>query len=223
MAPVVVDPTAAYATHGGSGPGRDGIASPCARKYPPLSDVFGQGRAVPMFAAGLHSTTLTAAADAQRKRPQSGVRVGQAAGSGQGPFRGNVRRAPEAVLPAARHDPPRRPRGVQSVGGFAPSYRGAWPGLLAGFVQKAPEAILLFDEIERPELAGIIRTTGASRRPAPASTRMRSPSAWPATDGGGVFPASLETRVPQRGHRHLHAPQCRHRVIVPSFAAAGFQ
>jgi len=68
----VVAPTAtAYATHGGSGLGCDSIASPCARKYPPLSDVFGQERAVPTFLAGLHSAEWTAAADAQRNRPEA--------------------------------------------------------------------------------------------------------------------------------------------------------
>jgi len=95
--------------------------------------------------------------------------------------------------------------------------------LLAGFVQKAPKAMLLFEETERRSLYGSSEPQGhlgGQCQPAPAYDPRQLGQRRMAAE---FSPAGLDTRAPQGGREHLHAPQFAHPVIISSFAAGGFQ
>jgi cell division protease FtsH len=120
-----------------------------------LSKVFGQDHAVQAVVEGLYNAQVTAAADKQRKRPE-GIFV----------FVGppGVGKTYMAELCAARLERPFRRFDMTSytdhqahneLVGFAEVYKDAKPGLLTGFVDSNPKAILLFDEIEKAHVNAI--------------------------------------------------------------------
>jgi cell division protease FtsH len=113
-----------------------------------LSKVFGQDHAVQAVVEGLYNAQVTAD-DKQRKRPE-GIFV----------FVGppGVGKTYMAELCAARLERPFRRfdmtgytdhQAHNELVGFAESYKDAKPGQLTGFVDSNPNAILLFDEIEK--------------------------------------------------------------------------
>ncbi len=117
-----------------------------------LSKVFGQDHAVQAFVEGLYNSGVTATADKERKRPE-GIFV----------FVGppGVGKTYMAELCSVRLERPFRRFDMTAYSdhqahndlvGFAPSYQGAQPGKLTGFVSSHPNAILLFDEIEKAHL-----------------------------------------------------------------------
>jgi len=120
-----------------------------------LSKVFGQDHAVQAIVEGLYNAQITAAADKQRKRPE-GIFV----------FAGppGVGKTYMAELCAARLERPFRRfdmtgytdhQAHNDLVGFAEVYKDAKPGQLTGFVDSNPNAILLFDEIEKAHLNAI--------------------------------------------------------------------
>ncbi len=117
-----------------------------------LSKVFGQDHAAQAFVEGLYNAQVTAAADKDRKRPE-GIFI----------FVGppGVGKTYMSELCAAQLKRPFRRFDMTSFSdhqshndliGFAESYKGAQPGQLTGFVDSNPNAILLFDEIEKAHL-----------------------------------------------------------------------
>lgn len=117
-----------------------------------LSKVFGQDHAAQAFVEGLYNAQVTATADKQRRRPE-GIFV----------FAGppGVGKTYMSELCAARLERPFRRfdmtgytdhQAHNDLVGFAESYKGAQPGQLTGFVDSNPNAILLFDEIEKAHL-----------------------------------------------------------------------
>ncbi len=117
-----------------------------------MSKVFGQDHAVQAFVEGLYNSRVTAVADKSRKRPE-GIFV----------FAGppGVGKTYMAELCAAHLERPFRRfdmtaytdhQAHNDLVGFAPSYQGAQPGQLTGFAHSNPNAILLFDEIEKAHL-----------------------------------------------------------------------
>lgn len=117
-----------------------------------LSRIFGQDHAVHAFVEGLYNAEVTAAADRERKRPAAVFVFAGPPGVGKTYM---------SELSASHLDRPFRrfdmtgftdQQSHNQLVGFAPSYSGAQAGMLTGFVEKSPNAVLLFDEIEKAHL-----------------------------------------------------------------------
>ena len=117
-----------------------------------LVKVFGQDHAVQVFVEGLFNAEVVAASDRQRKAPR-GVFV----------FVGppGVGKTFLAELGASHLDRPFKRFDMSAYAdhqhqnalvGWEETYKGAQPGVLTGFVEKNPNAVLLFDEIEKAHL-----------------------------------------------------------------------
>jgi cell division protease FtsH len=117
-----------------------------------LSKVFGQDHAVHAFIEGLYNSQVTAGVDWNRKQPIATFVFSGPPGVGKTYM---------AELCAAHLKRPFKRFDMTAYSdhqadnqliGFAPAYRGAKPGQLTGFVKQNPNAILLFDEIEKAHL-----------------------------------------------------------------------
>lgn len=114
--------------------------------------VFGQEHAIHAFVEGLFNAEVVAAADVARKTPEAVFVFAGPPGVGKTFLAG---------LGAAHLDRPFKRFDMSgysdhqqhtSLVGWARSYMGARPGILTEFVEKNPNAILLFDEIEKCHL-----------------------------------------------------------------------
>ena len=117
-----------------------------------LSKVFGQDHAVHAFVEGLYNAQVTAGADQGRKQPIATFVFAGPPGVGKTYM---------AELCAAHLKRPFKRFDMTAYSdhfadrilhGFEPSYQAAKAGLLTGFVKQNPNAILLFDEIEKAHL-----------------------------------------------------------------------
>jgi len=117
-----------------------------------LSKIFGQNHAVNAFAEGVFNSEVVAYADTERKTPKA---LFVFAGP---PGVGKTFLAETAAIylgcPCKRFDMSSYSGSYQneSLIGLAKSYKGAKPGILTEFVEKNPDAILLFDEIEKAHI-----------------------------------------------------------------------
>lgn len=120
-----------------------------------LAKVFGQGHAILAFEEGLYHSQCAVLADQERRRPSAVFLFAGPPGVGKTYL---------AELAAARLGRPFKRFDMtgysdnlafQQLVGYAASYRGAGPGALTGFVARNPEAVLLFDEIEKAHLTTI--------------------------------------------------------------------
>ena len=117
-----------------------------------LSRVFGQDHAVHAFVEGLFSAEVFAAADANRRSPRAvfvfagppGVGKTYLAEQGASFLGRPFRRFDMSAFSGHQQN--------ESLVGMAKSYHGAHPGTLTEFVEKNPDAVLLFDEIEKSHL-----------------------------------------------------------------------
>lgn len=114
--------------------------------------VFGQDHAIHAFVEGLFNAEVVAAADVARTTPEAVFVFAGPPGVGKTFLAG---------LGAAHLDRPFKRFDMSgysdhqqhtSLVGFAKSYMGAHSGILTEFVEKNPNAILLFDEIEKCHL-----------------------------------------------------------------------
>jgi cell division protease FtsH len=114
--------------------------------------VFGQDHAVEAFVEGLFNAEVVAVSDIERQAPQAVFVFAGPPGVGKTFL---------AELGAARLDRPFKRLDMSAYAdhqaqsalvGWEESYKGAQPGLLTGFVEKNPNAVLLFDEIEQAHL-----------------------------------------------------------------------
>ncbi|HOQ05117.1 MAG TPA: AAA family ATPase [Anaerohalosphaeraceae bacterium] len=114
-----------------------------------LERLFGQDHAVQAFVEGVFNAEVTAAADSQRRCPRAVFVFAGPPGVGKTFL---------AELGAACLDRPFKRFDMsaysghqqnEALVGIARSFQGAHPGLLTEFVEKNPEAVLLFDEIEK--------------------------------------------------------------------------
>jgi ATP-dependent metalloprotease FtsH len=114
-----------------------------------LENVFGQDHAVHAFVEGLFNAEVVTAADSGRKRPE-GIFV-FAGPPGVGKTYLAELGASLLGRPFKRFDMTAFSGHEQNDGliGMAKMYRGAHPGGLTEFVDKNPNAVLLFDEIEK--------------------------------------------------------------------------
>jgi cell division protease FtsH len=117
-----------------------------------LSKVFGQDHAVHAFVEGLYNAQVTAGADRDRKPPIAMFVFAGPPGVGKTYLAELC--AVHLKRPFKRFDMTAYSdhQAENQLIGFAPAYRGAKAGLLTGFVRQNPNAILLFDEIEKAHL-----------------------------------------------------------------------
>jgi ATP-dependent metalloprotease FtsH len=117
-----------------------------------LKKVFGQDHAVHAFVEGLFNAEVIAHADTARKSPSAIFVFAGPPGVGKSYL---------AKLGASYFKHPYRQFNMSSYSdlqshlqlvGFQPAFRAAQPGILTGFVEKNPDAYLLFDEIEKAHL-----------------------------------------------------------------------
>lgn len=117
-----------------------------------LSKVFGQDHAVHAFIEGFYNAQVTAGADQDRKQPIATFVFAGPPGVGKTYM--SELCAAHLKRPFKRFDMTAYSdhQADNQLIGFAPAYRGAKAGLLTGFVKQNPNAILLFDEIEKAHL-----------------------------------------------------------------------
>ncbi|MBI4799603.1 MAG: AAA family ATPase, partial [Desulfarculus sp.] len=120
-----------------------------------LAKVFGQDHAILAFEEGLYHSQCAVLADQERRRPSAVFLFAGPPGVGKTYL---------AELAAARLERPFKRFDMtgysdnlafQQMVGYAASYRGAGPGALTGFVARNPDAVLLFDEIEKANLTTV--------------------------------------------------------------------
>ena len=114
-----------------------------------LARLYGQDHAVHAFVEGLFNAEVVATADTKRKSPRALFVFAGPPGVGKTYL---------AELGASHLDRPFKRFDMSAYAGhehsadligWAKSYRGAKPGYLTEFVEKNPNAVLLFDEIEK--------------------------------------------------------------------------
>jgi ATP-dependent metalloprotease FtsH len=117
-----------------------------------LVKVFGQDHAVQAFVEGLFNAEIVAASDLQRKAPRAVFVFAGPPGVGK-TFLAELG-ASHLGRPFKRFDMSAYADHQQqnALVGWEESYKGAQPGVLTGFVEKNPNAVLLFDEIEKAHL-----------------------------------------------------------------------
>ena len=117
-----------------------------------LQKVYGQDHAVETFIEGLFNAQATATADKKRKAPSAVFIFAGPQGVGK-TFLAEAGAA-SLKLPFKRFDMTAYSGHQQNemLVGMDKVYNGARPGILTEFVEKNPDAILLFDEIEKAHL-----------------------------------------------------------------------
>lgn len=120
-----------------------------------LKRVFGQDHAVHDFVEGLFNAEVVAAADEKRKAPRALFVFAGPPGVGK-TFLAELG-ASHLDRPFKRFDMSAYSSHHQSdaLVGMSKSYHGAHPGVLTEFVEKNPNAIILFDEIEKAHATAI--------------------------------------------------------------------
>ena len=118
-----------------------------------LEKIFGQDHAVNTFVEGLFSAEVLASADKERKKPRAVFLFTGPPGVGKTFLAENgtkaLGRTFERFDMSSYSD---HQVSVHLLTGVQRSYQGAHPGELTGFVKKHPNAVLLFDEIEKAHL-----------------------------------------------------------------------
>lgn len=117
-----------------------------------LARIFGQDHAIEAFIDGLFNAEITAEADQERRAPRAlfvfagppGVGKTYLAESGATALERPFKRFDMSAF-SGHHQ-------GETLVGIARNYQGAQPGLLTGFVDQHPDAVLLFDEIEKAHL-----------------------------------------------------------------------
>ncbi|MFC1569380.1 AAA family ATPase [bacterium] len=120
-----------------------------------LKRIFGQDHAIQAFIEGLFSAEVVAAADTERKAPRAififagppGVGKTYLAELGASVLETPYRRYDMSAYSGHQQN--------EQLVGMAKSFHAAHPGTLTEFVEKNPEAILLFDEIEKAHIKTI--------------------------------------------------------------------
>jgi ATP-dependent metalloprotease FtsH len=117
--------------------------------------IFGQDHAINAFVEGLYNAQATANADTERKRPSAVFVFAGPPGVGKTYLSETC--ATYLERPFKRFDMTGFSDHQQhnQLVGFAPSFQSAQPGTLTSFVAEHPNAILLFDEIEKAHLNAV--------------------------------------------------------------------
>jgi len=114
--------------------------------------IFGQDHVIHAFVEGLFNAELTASSDIERKKPKGLFVFAGPPGVGKTYLAEEGAKALEK--PFKRFDMSSFSGHESSVTliGMHPSYKGAHSGTLTEFVEKNPNAVLLFDEIEKANI-----------------------------------------------------------------------
>ena len=114
--------------------------------------VFGQDHAIHTFIEGICNSEIAKSVDKERKRPAAVFLLAGPPGVGKTYTAELV--ASYLKRPFKRFDMTgfADHQSQNTLVGFSPSYKDAHSGLLTGFVENNPDAILLFDEIEKTHL-----------------------------------------------------------------------
>jgi ATP-dependent metalloprotease FtsH len=120
-----------------------------------LTKVFGQDHAVYAFVEGVFNAEVVAAADTKRKAPRAlfvfagppGVGKTYLAELGASVLERPFKRFDMSAYSGHQQN--------EALVGVAKNYQGAHPGTLTEFVEKNPNAVLLFDEIEKSHIKTI--------------------------------------------------------------------
>ena len=120
-----------------------------------LTKVFGQDHAVHAFVEGVFNAEVVAAADIKRKAPRAlfvfagppGVGKTYLAELGAFVLERPFKRFDMSAYSGQQQN--------EALVGVAKNYQGAHPGTLTEFVEKNPNAVLLFDEIEKSHIKTI--------------------------------------------------------------------
>jgi cell division protease FtsH len=117
-----------------------------------LAKVFGQDHAIHAFVEGIFSAEVVASADVKRKAPRALFVFAGPPGVGKTFLAESA--AGWLERPFMRFDMSTYSdhQASNELVGFAKSYQAARPGTLTGFVEKHPDAVLLFDEVEKAHL-----------------------------------------------------------------------
>lgn len=117
-----------------------------------LAKVFGQDHAVHAFVEGIFNAEVVANADVKRKAPRALFVFAGPPGVGKTFLAESA--AAWLERPFQRFDMSTYSdhQASNELVGWAKSYQAAHPGTLTGFVEKNPDAVLLFDEIEKAHL-----------------------------------------------------------------------
>ena len=117
-----------------------------------LARIFGQDHAVHAFVEGLYNAEITTSIDQDRKKPAAVFVFAGPPGVGKTYM--SELSASFLGRPFRRFDMTGYTdhQAHNQLVGFARSYKGAQPGMLTGFVDKNPNGIILFDEIEKAHL-----------------------------------------------------------------------
>lgn len=120
-----------------------------------LAKVFGQDHAVHAFVEGLFNAEVVASAETKRRTPRAVFVFAGPPGVGK-TFLAECGAA-HLKRPSKRFDMSSYSNHYQvdSLVGVAKSFQGAHPGLLTEFVESNPDAVLIFDEIEKCHSAAI--------------------------------------------------------------------
>lgn len=121
-------------------------------RYALLEKVHGQDHVVHVFAEGMFSAEVLAAADEKRKRPRAIFVFAGPPGVGKTFLAEQA--AESLAIPFKRFDMSGYAdhQAQTNLIGFARSYKDSTPGLLTSFVKNNPQSVLLFDEIEKAHL-----------------------------------------------------------------------
>lgn len=117
-----------------------------------LAKVFGQDHAIHAFVEGLFNAEAVAAADKKRKAPKAlfvfagppGVGKTYLAELGASLLKRPFKRFDMSAYSGHQQN--------EALVGMAKSFHGAHPGILTEFVEKNPNAVFLFDEIEKAHM-----------------------------------------------------------------------
>ena len=117
-----------------------------------LTKVFGQDHAIHSFIEGLYNAEVSLVTEENGKRPTAVFVFAGPPGVGK-TYMAELS-ASFMGRPFKRFDMTGYSdhQALNQLIGFAPSYKDAHAGLLTGFVEKNPNAVLLFDEIEKSHL-----------------------------------------------------------------------
>jgi cell division protease FtsH len=121
-----------------------------------LGKVFGQDHAVEAFLEGVFNAEIVASADSNRQTPRAVFVFAGPAGVGKTFLAQSAAVCLERPFKRFDMTAYADHQASNALVGWARSYQAAHPGILTDFVERNPNAVLLFDEIEKAHLNTVL-------------------------------------------------------------------